>query len=237
MNYHKIYTSLIETAKSRQVCGYVERHHIIPKCFGGNNTKSNLVYLSAREHFIAHWLLTKIYPNHSGMNMALHAMRASNKSHDRYSTKITSRVFSKIKDKLYGENGLMENGVWLGKKHTELTKNKLSKSRYEYLQNNPKEMERMKNLSSNRTPEQNAKISASNKGQKRSNEAKRNISNGLRGKNVGYKNGMSKRVVVKGKNYGSVTEAHHENPELKLHTIYYRINSKNFSDYYYPNER
>lgn len=40
--------------------GYSERHHIIPKCMNGNDGKENLVYLSAREHFVCHLLLTKM---------------------------------------------------------------------------------------------------------------------------------------------------------------------------------
>lgn len=39
---------------------YLESHHIIPKCLGGNNDKSNLVLLTAREHFIVHILLLKM---------------------------------------------------------------------------------------------------------------------------------------------------------------------------------
>lgn len=39
---------------------YQERHHIIPKSFGGCDAESNLVFLTPREHFICHWLLTKM---------------------------------------------------------------------------------------------------------------------------------------------------------------------------------
>jgi hypothetical protein len=38
---------------------YTERHHIIPKCIGGTDEPSNIVRLSAREHYIAHRLLVK----------------------------------------------------------------------------------------------------------------------------------------------------------------------------------
>jgi hypothetical protein len=38
---------------------YVERHHRIPRSFGGRNIKENMVKLSARRHFLAHWFLTK----------------------------------------------------------------------------------------------------------------------------------------------------------------------------------
>jgi len=40
---------------------YTEKHHIIPRCLGGDNSASNLVSLSAREHFIIHKILTKMY--------------------------------------------------------------------------------------------------------------------------------------------------------------------------------
>lgn len=71
MNYQKIYDNLIQKAKSenRKKLNredkdfiYYELHHIIPKCLGGNNSKENLVLLTAREHFIAHKLLVEIYP-------------------------------------------------------------------------------------------------------------------------------------------------------------------------------
>lgn len=61
MNYTKIYNAIIESAKSRQIEGYKEKHHILPLSLGGTNDKKNLVDLSAREHFICHYLLTKIY--------------------------------------------------------------------------------------------------------------------------------------------------------------------------------
>ena len=41
--------------------GYVERHHILPRALGGTDDSSNLVALTAREHFLAHMLLAKIY--------------------------------------------------------------------------------------------------------------------------------------------------------------------------------
>jgi hypothetical protein len=46
---------------------YFEFHHIIPKSFGGKNSKDNLIPLTPREHFLAHYLLTKIYPDSEKM--------------------------------------------------------------------------------------------------------------------------------------------------------------------------
>ena len=40
---------------------YLEKHHIIPKSLGGTNDASNLVKFTARQHYIAHLLLYKIY--------------------------------------------------------------------------------------------------------------------------------------------------------------------------------
>lgn len=64
--YYAWYLGLINKATTRNwskksaPC-YVERHHIIPKSIQPAlvRTPSNLVYLTAREHFIAHLLLVK----------------------------------------------------------------------------------------------------------------------------------------------------------------------------------
>lgn len=63
MNYGKIYNQLIERSSEVRSLDYGEWHHIIPKCVGGTDDASNLVFLTAREHFIAHALLVKIYEN------------------------------------------------------------------------------------------------------------------------------------------------------------------------------
>lgn len=63
MNYQKVYNSLIQKRRENPPPSgeYCEAHHIIPKSLGGNNSKSNLVRLTAREHLIAHALLLKSY--------------------------------------------------------------------------------------------------------------------------------------------------------------------------------
>lgn len=70
MNYQKIYNQIIGRAQSenrRKVKGgiYYETHHAIPRCIGGDDKPENLANLTAREHFLCHWLLVRIYPeNH-----------------------------------------------------------------------------------------------------------------------------------------------------------------------------
>ena len=62
MNYKLLYEKIIERSKNRNCLnGYFETHHILPKSLGGDNDKTNLVNLTAREHFICHWLLVKMF--------------------------------------------------------------------------------------------------------------------------------------------------------------------------------
>ena len=66
MNYYKIYTLLIQKRLKHPAnleFSYTENHHIIPRSIDKSKEKdpTNIVNLSAREHFIAHALLVKIY--------------------------------------------------------------------------------------------------------------------------------------------------------------------------------
>lgn len=82
MNYQHIYDSLIERGKTRKLDCYVEKHHIIPRCLGGNDDKFNLVELTPEEHYVAHQLLVKIYPDNHKLARAVAMMitnRPSNK--------------------------------------------------------------------------------------------------------------------------------------------------------------
>lgn len=74
LNYKKIHDQIISRAKSREIpdC-YCERHHIIPKSMGGSDDADNIAVLTAREHFIIHWLLMKIHRNKQ-MVYAFHCM-------------------------------------------------------------------------------------------------------------------------------------------------------------------
>ncbi|MEM4261307.1 MAG: HNH endonuclease signature motif containing protein [Candidatus Woesearchaeota archaeon] len=65
MNYKKIYDSLIQKAKNRKLLPseYYEKHHIIPKSLGGLDNDDNLIFLTYKEHYLAHLLLYKLYSN------------------------------------------------------------------------------------------------------------------------------------------------------------------------------
>lgn len=49
----------------------IHEHHIIPKCLGGENRRSNYAYLTISEHIEAHKLLSKLYPEHEGLQFAV----------------------------------------------------------------------------------------------------------------------------------------------------------------------
>ncbi|ENP1742866.1 HNH endonuclease [Salmonella enterica] len=63
MNYEKIYNDLIVRGKTRVSKFKGEIHHILPRSMGGSDNKENLVKLTFREHFLAHFLLYKIHRN------------------------------------------------------------------------------------------------------------------------------------------------------------------------------
>jgi hypothetical protein len=121
MNYQKIYDQIIDRAKTRQIEeGYVEKHHIVPKCLGGNNSKSNIVQLTAREHFICHQLLVEIYPNEPKLKHALFLMSIGKQKARNKHYKINNRTYERLK---------LEYALFLtGKKQSEKTKQKKSES-------------------------------------------------------------------------------------------------------------
>lgn len=53
------YNTKREFIKSKPLDRYVEKHHIIPISLGGSDGPNNLVWLSATDHFMAHYLLYK----------------------------------------------------------------------------------------------------------------------------------------------------------------------------------
>lgn len=80
MDYKKIYDSIIKAANNRVIISgcYTELHHILPLCIGGTDDVDNLVRLYYREHFLAHWLLSKIYKGTNKEKLMLRALTALN---------------------------------------------------------------------------------------------------------------------------------------------------------------
>lgn len=95
MNYLKIYNKLIEyrLLNSNLIGQY---HHIIPHCIGGKQI-NNIVKLSYKQHWIAHKLLTKIYPKQGKLIMALWMM--SNSKRRKINIK-TSNQYKLLREKI-----------------------------------------------------------------------------------------------------------------------------------------
>jgi hypothetical protein len=120
MNYNKIYNQIIKRAKNRMLEGYIEKHHIIPKCIGGTNDKTNIIALTAREHFLCHLLLCEMNPNEPKLKHALFLMSIGKQKHKNNHYKINNRLYERLK---------LEYALFLtGGKQTQNTKDKKSKS-------------------------------------------------------------------------------------------------------------
>lgn len=111
--YTRIYYSIISNAQLRLLTKdiYTEKHHIIPKSLGGDNHVSNLVQLTAKEHFICHLLLTKMTTGDQKRKMAHAAWLMANvvgKGQTRYKT--TSKIYELLKkEKSYAMSQLTRN--------------------------------------------------------------------------------------------------------------------------------
>ena len=99
--YTNWYDSIIFRAKNRVLPNdvYTEKHHVIPRSLGGDDSKENIARLTAREHFICHWLLTKMVSGKKEKYQMWNAFSCmlyrENANQERY--KISSKVFESIK--------------------------------------------------------------------------------------------------------------------------------------------
>lgn len=121
--YATWYYSIIDSSLTRiqNKSEYIERHHIIPKSLGGSNDKSNLVSLTAKEHFICHALLCRMCINRDHYFKMLNAfqrMQTSNSDQKRY----TSNLYQYFKEEISIAKSILmsgENNPFYGKTHTE----------------------------------------------------------------------------------------------------------------------
>jgi hypothetical protein len=98
--YTKIYFNIINKAQDRTVSGYVEKHHIIPKALGGDNSRSNIVKLTAKEHFICHRLLVKMVTDKEAKAKMSYAVWQLSRGSSKKSLVVTSRTYEFLKTQL-----------------------------------------------------------------------------------------------------------------------------------------
>lgn len=125
MNYIGQYAKLIDRAITRTVSGYAEIHHISPRCMGGTDAASNLVRLTAREHYLAHLLLVRIYPHERSLVFAAHMMTIDKHGH-RYGNR--KYEWLRIRHSKAVAESKRGNTHGLGTKRTAATKLKMSLS-------------------------------------------------------------------------------------------------------------
>jgi len=108
MDYKKIYDSIIARRQTEIPVGYIEKHHILPRSLGGSDEAGNLVSLTAREHFICHYLLAKMFERETfewyKMNNAFMFMKAKSYAQMRY---MNSKLYESLKknfSKVMSEN-------------------------------------------------------------------------------------------------------------------------------------
>lgn len=145
---------------------YKETHHIMPKCFGGKNTKENLAELTAHEHWVCHLLLTKMLKGQEKFKMVAAAIRLA---HSRHGLIKRGKAYQQLKIEL----GKISSELKTGTKASEETKAKISSSLKEAyasgkraMSNTTKEKLRRTNTGIKRTDEQRAVTKAARAKQK-----------------------------------------------------------------------
>ena len=119
LNIHYInrYKRFIAYCRIRKLkADYYERHHIKPRCLGGSDREQNLIKLSAREHYIAHWILSKCFVKGKSKQKLAYAFLAMAMNRP----KLTAKQFARTKLALSKVPGNR-----LGNKLTKATKQKL----------------------------------------------------------------------------------------------------------------
>ena len=74
-----------------------ENHHILPKCFGGINDESNRVFLTPREHFVAHKLLVYIYEGTKRAKMCYALKRMCGNHSKTQDLLMSARMFENVR--------------------------------------------------------------------------------------------------------------------------------------------
>jgi hypothetical protein len=175
--YFDIISRALERPRNRKdakaLFGYVEGHHILPKSFEleGQKDRNNIAFLTPREHFIIHAILTKMFEGVYRYKM-IHAFiiikvgNQHNKSkryfnsrlYD-YHKKYFANIFAKDRDRLE-KMWAASSAVRKGKEICPEVKKRISNTLKGHIV----------------TEETRKKISASNKGKKMSEEQKRHLS-------------------------------------------------------------
>ncbi len=84
------YNRFIDSLKNQDIIGDYEVHHIVPRSLGGTDAPENLIKLTLRQHYIAHWMLWKA---HKGVMAQAFFMM----NHDSKYKRIGSKGYAKLR--------------------------------------------------------------------------------------------------------------------------------------------
>lgn len=140
MNYQKVYNAIVEKRKMNVPEGYKECHHIIPKSMGGSDDASNLVYLTVREHYIAHQLLWKIHRT-SKMAHAWFMMLRCDPNQQRFFTSRQHEKATIAHVEVLRETMKGEGNHFFGKTHSLEARERISRNNKEHLAKHGKTQE------------------------------------------------------------------------------------------------
>jgi len=145
MNHKWHYDNLIKTRKTldrnKYNGTYYEDHHIIMKSMEGTDDKDNRLLLTAKEHYIAHYLLWKIYRNNQTAYAFFYMCNDGNKT----GIKISSRIYEEIRIECAKISSITLKSLWnnpetreklsiansvknKGRKHTEESRKNMSEA-------------------------------------------------------------------------------------------------------------
>lgn len=160
--YKRVYDALVMRALTRtSLEGYKERHHVLPKALGGSNKKSNIVLLTAREHYVAHLCLVRCTIGDARFKMICAAKQIAKCSKGLH---VNSRIYESLRKEHAKEMSLRRTGMKFSDQH----RANLSQSHMGYVM----------------PAAQRAKISQSLRGKNFTEERRRNISQGLFGRAI-----------------------------------------------------
>ena len=107
--YRSLYIRLIKRGLSmteKELNGYNEKHHILPRCMGGDDNKENLVLLPVRYHIMAHIILLEVYPENNKIAITVGLMLNGSNSNGPMNIrtsiiekKFSSRLIAKSREK------------------------------------------------------------------------------------------------------------------------------------------
>jgi len=194
MNYNWHYDNLIRTRKllnrEKYKGIYYEDHHIIMLSMGGDDTKDNRVLLTAKEHYIAHYLLWKIHRNNKSVYAFFRMCQDANKTNLRISArtyeeiriecaKISSENLKsmwndpKMRNKLSISNSIKNKG----RIHTEQSRKNMSEAHKGIKQSQESiDKRRIKMIGRKRTDETKRKLGLNFKGKKHTDKSKEKMS-------------------------------------------------------------